>query len=75
MSQVPGRCRDHTGELIAMELIQKILTDKGKSPLLDPEWLRRMKAEYAASGRVRAEDIFRVVGDPTKYVDLGKPRS
>jgi hypothetical protein len=34
-----------------------------------------MKTDYAANGRIRAEDIFRLLGDPMKHVDLGKPTS
>jgi hypothetical protein len=58
-----------------MELIQKLLEEKRRLAQKDPEWFTRMKSDYASSGRIRAEDIYRLLGDPTKYVDLGKPRT
>lgn len=35
-----------------------------------PKWLLEMHDHYAETGAFRAEDILRVLGDPTKGVDV-----
>lgn len=34
-----------------------------------PEWLVRMQREYAATGKVRPEDLRRLLGDPNRRVE------
>ena len=43
------------------ELLQKIPP---------PEWVVEMHEHYAETGSFRTEDILRVLGDPTKGVDM-----
>ena len=33
------------------------------------EWLVRMQREYAATGKVRPEDLRRLLGDPNRRVE------
>ena len=58
-----------------MELIQKLLGEKRVPQGMCPEWFRRMREDYASTGQVRPEDLFRLMGDPSKFVDIGKPAS
>jgi hypothetical protein len=36
-----------------------------------PEWVREMIAHYWRTGTVRSEDLRRLLGDPTKGVEVG----
>lgn len=36
----------------------------------EPEWLRKMREHYAKTGTYRAEDLRRVLGDPTRGVEM-----
>jgi hypothetical protein len=36
-----------------------------------PEWVREMNEHYWRTGTVRPEDLWRLLGDPTKGVEVG----
>lgn len=36
-----------------------------------PEWVRKMVEHYRRTGTYRAEDLRRLLGDPTKGVEIG----
>jgi hypothetical protein len=38
--------------------------------LPEPQWVREMKEHYARTGTYRAEDLRRVLGDPTRSVTV-----
>jgi|WetSurMetagenome_2_1015567.scaffolds.fasta_scaffold13678_3 hypothetical protein len=40
----------------------------------EADWVRRMKEHYAETGCYRPEDLRRLLGDPTRSVDM-RPRS
>jgi len=40
------------------------------SKLPEPQWVRDMKAHYAETGTYRPEDLRRVLGDPTRGVEM-----
>jgi hypothetical protein len=40
------------------------------SKLPEPPWVREMKANYAETGTYRPEDLRRVLGDPTRGVEM-----
>lgn len=35
-----------------------------------PKWVEEMKDEYARRGTVRPEDLYRLLGDPNKRVEV-----
>jgi hypothetical protein len=35
-----------------------------------PEWLREMEEHFAENGEVRAEDLDRIIGDPSRGVAM-----
>lgn len=37
----------------------------------DPEWVRRMLEYYSRHGHYRPQDIERLLGDPTKSIEIG----
>jgi hypothetical protein len=37
----------------------------------EPEWVWKMKEHYARTGAYRPEDLRRLLGDPTKGVEMG----
>lgn len=41
----------------------------------EPDWVRRMKDCYRETGRYRPEDLRRVLGDPTRSVEVGPKAS
>ena len=36
-----------------------------------PDWIRKMKEDYIRTGTYRPEDLRRLLGDPTKGVEMG----
>jgi hypothetical protein len=36
----------------------------------EPDWVREMKEHYAKTGTYRPEDLRRLLGDPTKRIDV-----
>lgn len=36
-----------------------------------PEWIRKMREHYMRTGTYRPEDLRRLLGDPTKGVEIG----
>ena len=41
----------------------------------EPEWVRLMKEHYFRTGKFRAEDLRRLLGDPQRGVELGPRES
>jgi len=39
--------------------------------LREAHWVRDMKAHYAKTGTYRPEDLRKLLGDPTKRVEVG----
>lgn len=37
------------------------------------EWVERMRKEFAETGKYRIEDLMRLLGDPTKGVQVTPP--
>jgi len=37
-----------------------------------PEWLREMEEHFAENGEVRAEDLDRIIGDPSRGVAMAQ---
>lgn len=35
-----------------------------------PKWVEEMKDEYARTGTIRPEDLYRLLGDPNKRVEV-----
>jgi hypothetical protein len=40
-----------------------------------PEWVREIIEHYWQTGTVRSEDLWRLLGDPTKGVEVGPSTS
>ena len=47
------------------EEIHKELANMKEAP-----WVRKMKEHFNKTGRYRAEDLYRLLGDPTRGVEL-----
>jgi hypothetical protein len=43
--------------------------------LPEAEWVRKMKEYYTKTGTYRPEDLRRLLGDPTKGVEMGPTQS
>ena len=42
-----------------------------KRKAVEPDWIREMREYFAKTGTFRAEDLRRLLGDPTKGVETG----
>ncbi len=51
------------------ETIQSLQKKMRNAP--PPEWLVKMKEHYAKTGTCRSEDLRRLLGDPTRTVEIG----